>query len=164
MPWTTPGSLVGPGAINATSNAITLGGGMAPSYGNGSTATTVSMTTTAGVTLANGVNLNFNFGNSTTNTSDSISVTGPLAFGLTGSGQGMVTFNQIGGSTYSAGGTYTLVTASGAITGFVPAYWTVGGTLPAGFVGSISTSGSSLVLTLDEALTWYGQAGPTRGT
>ncbi len=136
---------------------------MAPTYGNGLAASSLSVATTApsGVTFANGVKLNFNFGN--TGVSDLLNVSGTLTLGVNAAHQGTVTFNPINGSSYALGSQYTLVTAS-SISGFNAAYWDIGGSPPGGFTPVLSQSGNALLLTLTVPVTWYGQTNGTWDT
>ncbi len=161
------GTLAGNGVISTGGNPVSISGAVAPHLGSGANTATLNLATSAatGVTFSNGTNLNFAFGNA--GTSDLLNITGTLTLSLSGIHQGAVSFNQVAGSTYAAGSSYTLVTASSGINGFVPADWDVTGALPTGLAGAVSLSGNSLLLTLAAApipLTWFGQTSATWDT
>ena len=118
-------TLAGNGSINAAAHAVTINGALAPHVGTALTTATLNVTTSTGTTFNSGMNLNYAFGN--TGVSDLLNVTGPLTVTLNGPHQGTLTFNQVPASTYAAGNSYTLVTASSGISGFVPAFWDVSG-------------------------------------
>ncbi len=163
------GSITGTGAMTlsnsgstlATGSATTIGGSITANSGTAITvggAGTVGTLTSGALTVNNGAALNFDILNNSNY--DKINTTGVLTLG-----SGTETVN-VAGSGFTAGNSFTLVSGYSSVTGGA---FTLGST-PAGFNYSLSTGGSSTVLSVSALggsgnVTWSTTGlSPTSGT
>lgn len=125
------GTLAGTGTV---ARATTVSGAISP--GNGGSGAAGTLTLSGGLTLNTGAVLNMDLAGTTT--SDKLAVSGAY------STSGTTTINLTALAGFAGSGSYTLITGA---TGVSASNFTVG-TMPSGYVGSLSANSGTLTLTV----------------